>query len=168
MHREYLVEGNIKAIFWLTLNEGKQLARFSPDFWAFRHKVVEFLDLPSRENIKALDSSSSLFRDLYTKRTDDLLIRINTAEMFFTLGCIDEAILNFRKALRKYPDETAISLQIAEIYLFIGQLNPANRILRKAKKENTNVPGFSEEFNRLNQMANSLQYIHGGFVEQAL
>ena len=166
MHREYLVEGNIKAIFWLTVNEGKQLARFSPDFWAFRHKVVEFLDLPSRESITAFGSSNSFIRDLYTKKTDDFLIWINTAEMFYAQGCIDEAILNFRKALRKYPDETAIYLQIAEIYLFIGQLTPARRILKKVNKGKTDTLCFLKELNRLNQMANSMQHTSGGFLKQ--
>src|SRR5450759_1507278 len=58
MHREYLVEGNIRAIFWLTKNEARQLSRFSPDFWAFRHKVVEFLDLPSIDKNQPLESSN--------------------------------------------------------------------------------------------------------------
>lgn len=44
MHREYLVDGQIKAIFWMTELEAKQVARFAPDFWAFRHLVMEFLE----------------------------------------------------------------------------------------------------------------------------
>jgi len=165
MHREYLVEGNIKAIFWLTINEGKQLARFSPDFWAFRHKVVEFLDLPSKKSIKPLESSKGSFHSLYTKNANDFLIWINTAEMFYTLGCIDEAILNFRKALRKYPDETAIYLQIAEIYLFMGRLTAAGRILKKVNKGKTDGLYFLKELNRLNQVADSMQHASGGFSE---
>jgi len=44
MHREYQIDGRIKAIFWVTELEAEQVARFAPDFWAFRHLVVEFLD----------------------------------------------------------------------------------------------------------------------------
>ncbi|MDP2930454.1 MAG: tetratricopeptide repeat protein [bacterium] len=166
MHREYLVEGNIKAIFWLTQNEVKQSARFSPDFWAFRHKVVEFFDLPSIKEIKPLESSNGSFHNLYTKNANDFLIWINTAEMFYALGCIDEAILNFRKALRKYPDETAIYLQIAEIYLYMGRLSAAGRILKKANKGKTDKIYFLKELNRLNQVANSMPHASGGFLEQ--
>ena len=166
MHREYFVEGNIKALFWLTVNELKQLARFSPDFWAFRHKVVEFLDLPSNRSIKPLESSRGSIQNLYTKKANDFQIWINTAEMFFTLGCIDEAILYFRKALRKYPDETAINLQIAEIYLFIGRLPAADRILRKANKSKTDNLNILKEFTRLNQIATSMLQRTGGFSER--
>ncbi len=166
MHREYLVEGNIRAIFWLTKNEAKQLARFSPDFWAFRHKVVEFLDLPSIGNMKPLESATGLFHNLYTKSADDFKAWINTAEMFYALGCIDDALLNFRRALRKYPNETAIYLQIAEIYLYMGMLPAADRILKKATKGKTDKINYLRELNRLNQVANSMQHASGGFSEQ--
>ncbi len=166
MHREYLVEGNIKAIFWLTINEGKQLARFSPDFWAFRHRVVEFLDLPLKDSIKPLGSPNISFHSLYTKNANDFQSWINTAEMFLVLGCIDEAILNYRRALRKYPEETAIYLQIAEIYLYMGRLPTAGRILKKANMRKTNKNNFLKEFNRLNLAAKSIHHSSGGFSEQ--
>jgi tetratricopeptide (TPR) repeat protein len=43
LHRELFVENAIKAVFWLTMNEASNLPRFAPDFWAFRHRVVEFI-----------------------------------------------------------------------------------------------------------------------------
>lgn len=42
LHREHLVEQKICAVFWLTELEASRLPRFAPDFWAFRHRVVEF------------------------------------------------------------------------------------------------------------------------------
>lgn len=42
LHREFFVEQSIRAIFWLTEAESINLPRFAPDFWAFRHRVVEF------------------------------------------------------------------------------------------------------------------------------
>jgi tetratricopeptide (TPR) repeat protein len=42
LHREHLVEQKICAVFWLTELEAAKLPRFAPDFWAFRHRVVEF------------------------------------------------------------------------------------------------------------------------------
>ena len=166
MHREYLVEGKIKALFWLTKNEAKQITRFSPDFWAFRHKVVEFLDLPSIKNKKPVESSNSSFHDLYTKDAYDLQVWINTAERLYSLGCVDEAILNLRKALCKYPDEAAINLQIAEIYLATGQLPAAGQILKKINKGRTDKVNLLKELDRLNRLANSIQPTRGGFLEQ--
>ena len=40
--RETFVENRIRAIFWLTLGEASDLPSFAPDFWAFRHRVVDF------------------------------------------------------------------------------------------------------------------------------
>jgi tetratricopeptide (TPR) repeat protein len=42
IRRELLVERGIRAVFWLNESEAASLARFAPDFWAFRHRVVEF------------------------------------------------------------------------------------------------------------------------------
>jgi tetratricopeptide (TPR) repeat protein len=42
LHREHLVEQKICAVFWLTELEASRLPRFAPDFWAFRHRVIEF------------------------------------------------------------------------------------------------------------------------------
>jgi tetratricopeptide (TPR) repeat protein len=42
LHREHLVEKKVVAVFWLTELEASRLPRFAPDFWAFRHRVVEF------------------------------------------------------------------------------------------------------------------------------
>ena len=42
LYRELFVENRIKAVFSLTSNEATNLAVHAPDFWAFRHRVVEF------------------------------------------------------------------------------------------------------------------------------
>lgn len=42
IHREHLVEQKICAVFWLTEIEAANLPRLAPDFWAFRHRVIEF------------------------------------------------------------------------------------------------------------------------------
>jgi tetratricopeptide (TPR) repeat protein len=166
MHREILVEGSIKAIFWLTKIEVKQLTHFSPDFWAFRHKVVEFFDLPKYQKNKPLEKSKSTLHNLYTKSARDFQVWTNTAEMLYEQGCNDEAIQNFRKALRKYPDETAVSLQIAEIYLSMGRLSEAGGILRKVTKDKTTKGTYLRELDRLIKLANSIQHTSGGVLEQ--
>lgn len=42
LYRELFVEQRIKAVFWLTPAEAANLARYAPDFWSFRHRVIEF------------------------------------------------------------------------------------------------------------------------------
>jgi tetratricopeptide (TPR) repeat protein len=37
------VENQIKVVFWLTPSEAANLPRFAPDFWSFRHRVIEFI-----------------------------------------------------------------------------------------------------------------------------
>lgn len=41
-HREILVENRIILVLWLGASEAAELPRLAPDFWAFRHRVVEF------------------------------------------------------------------------------------------------------------------------------
>ncbi|MBT3336707.1 MAG: tetratricopeptide repeat protein [Anaerolineae bacterium] len=43
LHREFFIEGSIRCIFWITEQEIQQLAFFAPDFWAFRHRVIDFI-----------------------------------------------------------------------------------------------------------------------------
>lgn len=42
LYRETFIEYRIKAIFFLTLHEASRLPSYAPDFWAFRHRVLEF------------------------------------------------------------------------------------------------------------------------------
>jgi tetratricopeptide (TPR) repeat protein len=50
VRREYLVEDRVRAVFWLTEKEAADLPRRAPDFWAFRHWVVEFMEMPEAEH----------------------------------------------------------------------------------------------------------------------
>jgi hypothetical protein len=52
MHRELLVEQHIRVVFWLTELEAANLPHHAPDFWAFRHRVVEFA--PGRRTKQAI------------------------------------------------------------------------------------------------------------------
>ncbi len=42
IRREYLIEREIRVVFWLDENEELSIAQSAPDFWAFRHLVVSF------------------------------------------------------------------------------------------------------------------------------
>ncbi len=165
MHREYLVDGNIQVVFWLTKSEAKQMARFAPDFWAFRHKVYDFPELPVITGNDSLGLINSYFQYPYSSTANDFRTLINAAEEFYALGCMDEAIQNFRKALRKHPGEIGIPLRIAEVYLSMGRLSNASPILKQAGRKRTNKDYFAKELARLNKVAESIGPASGGFLE---
>jgi hypothetical protein len=48
-HRERLVENHIILVIWLAATEAAEMPLQAPDFWAFRHRVVEFA--PDRKKI---------------------------------------------------------------------------------------------------------------------
>jgi len=41
IRRELFVDFPTRVVFWLTKAEAKSLPRLAPDFWAFRHTVIE-------------------------------------------------------------------------------------------------------------------------------
>ena len=51
LYRESLVEKRIRVVFWLTEKEASNLPRFAPDFWAFRHRVIEFAPSHATKNV---------------------------------------------------------------------------------------------------------------------
>ena len=75
IYRELFVEQMVRCVFWLTLNEASNLPKFAPDFWAFRHRVIEFASshgltetsLPAGVLIWHMQDSTELFEDLKEK-----------------------------------------------------------------------------------------------------
>jgi tetratricopeptide (TPR) repeat protein len=53
MRREFFVDNEMRIVLWLTRKEAANLPRHAPDFWAFRHRVVEFIDEQSTPNGKS-------------------------------------------------------------------------------------------------------------------
>jgi tetratricopeptide (TPR) repeat protein len=48
---EFFVDHQVRMVFWLTEKEAIDLAHFSPDYWAARHRVIEFVDSPKPDQI---------------------------------------------------------------------------------------------------------------------
>ena len=47
--REELIEHNVKAVFWVREEELARISLEAPDFFAFRNRVVEFMEVPAAE-----------------------------------------------------------------------------------------------------------------------
>ncbi|HTX91573.1 MAG TPA: tetratricopeptide repeat protein, partial [Anaerolineales bacterium] len=57
--REYFIEHGVRMVFWLTENEAIDMAHYAPDYWAFRHRVIEFIDSPKPEQLSPSGLASS-------------------------------------------------------------------------------------------------------------
>jgi tetratricopeptide (TPR) repeat protein len=49
--REFIIDNQIRIVFWLTEKEAIDLAHCAPDYWALRHRVIEFFDPPRPDQI---------------------------------------------------------------------------------------------------------------------
>jgi hypothetical protein len=78
LQREYIVQQQIRAVFWMTPNEISRLAHAVPDLWAHRHRVIEFVESPRAEQVlkQALDSAW-LGTGEYAAELDDTDARIS-------------------------------------------------------------------------------------------
>jgi tetratricopeptide (TPR) repeat protein len=58
-HRDIFSEKGLRVIFWLTHKEAARLAHNAPDFWAARHRLLEFENSPQPEQVlqNALESA---------------------------------------------------------------------------------------------------------------
>ena len=57
-HREYFIDNNIRAIFWLYEKEVSEFATNATECWILRHRMVEFVDVPQQAQglIQSLES----------------------------------------------------------------------------------------------------------------
>ena len=84
IRREYFVDYRLRFILWLTEKEAYNLPRYAPDFWAFRHRVVEFFDLPQKDQINKY-AHILTFRELAGhKYKDDTETKIGYRERLLT------------------------------------------------------------------------------------
>jgi tetratricopeptide (TPR) repeat protein len=72
MRRELFVDRRIRLVLWLSRAETVALSRHAPDFWAFRHRVVELDDLPASDPLQAMLSDRT-DRDWSRPVRDDYL-----------------------------------------------------------------------------------------------
>jgi ParB family chromosome partitioning protein len=105
--RENFINRSIRVVIWLTENEAIDLARYAPDYWAYRHRVVEFIESPEPEQI-LLRSLTSAWQVL-GEDTD-------------TIENTDEKIALRRAMLDDLPDRTeALSIR-SNLLLSLGIL----------------------------------------------
>jgi tetratricopeptide (TPR) repeat protein len=101
LYRETLVEKRIRVIFWLTEKEASNLPRFAPDFWAFRHRVIEFASSRASKNVP-LPSGVLIWHN------EDTLSGVDT---------LDDRVHFYKQLLANLPTEDgSLTLRIEYIY----------------------------------------------------
>ncbi|MEI6290619.1 MAG: tetratricopeptide repeat protein [Chloroflexota bacterium] len=121
MRRELLVDHHIRAVFWLTENEANILPTQAGDFWAFRHRMVEFFDKPKAIRMTALVKRLNLAKkneqELLQEIPDGLLLR--------------EELLNEMPDWKKSPELRAeLILEMSAIHAAHGDYAKARKLLQ--------------------------------------
>ena len=118
IRREYFVDRRLRAVFWLTENEAVAIAREAPDFWAFRHRVVEFVEPPEPGQV------AESARELAWRGFEDRTLREDT-----------EAKIALRESLlADLPEEDETLAARAELQYTLGGLYWAGRQYERAEE----------------------------------
>ena len=124
IRREYFVDFAIRVIIWLAGDESVELSRHAPDFWAFRHRVVEFHDAPNAilgassapEQSRSDQGFANVLEDLHgqiqqnealiaglSKQAESIPIRLDLltklASLYQADGAYDQAIRGLKQGL---------------------------------------------------------------------
>ncbi len=155
LQQEFLIEKQVRVIFWLTPKEVKDLARHAPDFWSQRQRVIEFAEAPKAEQVLqgALDSAWQGNGE-YAGQFEDTDEKISLREALLT----------------ELPQEAEASSTRANLLLTLGILNwrqgnyeKADELLREALKIATLIQDTwfeAECFNAIALVKTSMERIN--------
>ncbi len=116
IYRELFVDNHLRIVLWLTPNEASSLARLAPDFWAFRHRVIEFtgqripplIKLPagvliwdvqnSVDPLDSLEARIAVREELLAKLPRNGEARSSRVDLLYNLGYLYWAAGDLQKA----------------------------------------------------------------------
>jgi tetratricopeptide (TPR) repeat protein len=151
IRREYFVDYAIRLILWLNKDESFELSRHSPDFWAFRHRVVEFPEMPDLERPAEAGSQPRTQRQAFGQSVKQLKQGILLAKQENNLSMLakywgklgrayqdmdlfPQAIRAYWKAIRQTPEDIDLWNGLGRTYLQQGRMEAARRVLKKAAR----------------------------------
>ena len=121
MRRELLVDHHVRSLFWVTRAEARTLSRRAPDFWAFRHRVVEFDRLSDLHRLAGF-FGDGLLPDIQTCQKAaqlhpaDAQAWFKLGRCYLDLGISAQAVRAFGRSLAIAPAETPVWLGLADAY----------------------------------------------------
>jgi len=117
--REFFIDNKIRIVIWLTEDEAINLAHCAPDYWAYRHRVIEFTESPKPEQIlsRALEFAWQGIGE-YTDSLEDT----------------DAQIILREAMLADLPDQDEVTAIRANLLLTLGILHWRKGEFEKADK----------------------------------
>ncbi|HSG46042.1 MAG TPA: hypothetical protein VLA72_23120 [Anaerolineales bacterium] len=126
LHREKIVEQQLKVVLWLTTEELLILSKRAPDFWAFRHRVFEF---PTKRHSKKYNLPCGVL--MWRK-----------ANWHLSLDAIHKNISMYEALLSntdpeddKLPVSTDAIEKLAYGYWFVGKNREAEQLMLQIYRE---------------------------------
>jgi tetratricopeptide (TPR) repeat protein len=190
--REEIIDHRVKAVFWVTDKELTCIGNEAPDFFAFRNRVVEFIEVPLAEDRRpaivefALEteykSLDEIKRSIELKET--LLSELSEADeisgyllnslgiLYFQISSYDKAIEYYERALgisREIEDKVGEGNAIGNLgiaYSNLGQVEKAVEYYEQALVISKEIGDRRGEGNHLGNLGNA--YRNLGQVEKAI
>ncbi|MBC2701792.1 MAG: tetratricopeptide repeat-containing protein, partial [ANME-2 cluster archaeon] len=125
--REEIIDHRVKAVFWVTDKELTRIGNEAPDFFAFRNRVVEFIEVPMAEERRpalvefALEteyrSLDEIKHSIELKET--LLSELSKADeisgyLLNSLGILYNQIGSYKKAIEYHEKALVIAKEIGD------------------------------------------------------
>ena len=93
IRRELFVDYRVRVLFWLTRDETIELSHHAPDFWAFRHRVIEFNQVADLEHLPICAQEVSAGEAELSGKPEELNLQINMHATWLNgLSHADEAV----------------------------------------------------------------------------
>ncbi|MBL7117413.1 MAG: tetratricopeptide repeat protein [Candidatus Syntrophoarchaeum sp.] len=190
--REELVEHHVKAVFWVREEELARISLEAPDFFAFRNRVVEFMEVPAAEERRpalvefALEteyrSLDELKRSIELK--EKLLAELSAEDeisgylmgslgiLYHQIGSYKKSLEYSKKALKIAQDigdrqnEGALLGSLGIAYHALGQVEHAIEYHEQALAISKEIGDRRGEGNRLGNIGTA--YYSLGQVERAI
>ncbi|VVB52243.1 Photosystem I assembly protein Ycf3 [uncultured archaeon] len=123
--RETIAEHQIKVVFWVTEEELTRISREAPDFFAFRNRVVEFMEVPISDGRRT--ELVEFAQDTEYKSLDEIKSSIELKEKLLKelsgedeisgyllgyLGILYDQIGSYKKAIEYYEKALGIVQEI--------------------------------------------------------
>ena len=158
--RENLVEDHVKVVFWVTEEELSRISREAPDFFAFRNRVVEFMELP------------------HVGETRPALVEFALETEYKSLDEIKRSIELKEKLLSELPVETEISEYLLgslgslyfQISLYEKSIDCTEKALKIAKdigdrrNEGVWLGNLGNAYRNLGQVEKAIEYYEDALV----
>lgn len=142
IRRELLVDYYIRVVFWITESEAADLPIHAPDFWSFRHRVIEFLDKSVPERTAAVGGSPALdgdseeiikaFKKAIKLDPGNVNLWSSLGDLYTKLNKTSEALQMFRKATKLDPKNANLWVRLGDIYRGAERISDAKKAYKTA------------------------------------